>query len=179
MSTSFEVFPTNSYIPDCHEVISMAMELFWDFLKKENMTMNLNIVSYEMYKDRVVQESPQKLISYEDGYNSFSLNESGNVFVYFYERQEITKEFWQEEMTDNKRALNMKAQIEKNLELGYSWDVVRTAGQPALVSLFYGYVAIALAKLTDGFIYSDDGAWEYSYFPIGAEDFEKIYLNKC
>lgn len=47
-----------------------------------------------------------------------------------------------------------------------------------MASLFYGYIAIALAKLTDGFIYSDDGAWEYSYFPMHAEDFEKIYLNK-
>lgn len=81
-------------------------------------------------------------------------------------------------MTDNKRALAMKGQIEKSLELGYSWEVIRTAGQPALASLFYGYIAIALAKLTDGFIYSDDGAWEYSYFPMQAGDFEKIYLNK-
>lgn len=94
MSTSFEVFPTNSYIPDCDEIISMAVKLFQDFLKKENMETDLNIVSYETHENRVVKDSPLKIIYHEDGYNTFSLNQNGNIFVYFYKRPEISKEFW-------------------------------------------------------------------------------------
>lgn len=50
-------------------------------------------------------------------------------------------------------------------------------GQPAVVNLFYGFFAMALAKLTDGMVYSDDGAWEYKKFPILFDKFQKLYLN--
>ena len=50
-------------------------------------------------------------------------------------------------------------------------------GQPAIVSLYYGYLAIAIAVLTDGIIYSDDGAWDYSRLPIEGKFFKNEYLN--
>ncbi len=50
-------------------------------------------------------------------------------------------------------------------------------GQPAIVSLYYGYLAIALAALTDGIIYSDDGAWDWSRLPMGGKAFETEYLD--
>jgi len=31
--------------------------------------------------------------------------------------------------------------------------------------LAYGLIAASLAEITGGFVYSDDGAWDYSYFP--------------
>lgn len=34
-----------------------------------------------------------------------------------------------------------------------------------------------LAILTDGIIYSDDGAWDYSRLPIGGMEFKTEYLN--
>ena len=50
-------------------------------------------------------------------------------------------------------------------------------GQPSIVSLYYGYLAIGIAILTDGLIYSDDGAWDYSRLPILGEDFKTEYLS--
>ena len=38
-----------------------------------------------------------------------------------------------------------------------------------------------MGKLTDGFLYSDDGAWENNCFPSKVSEFEKEYLDvsKC
>lgn len=71
----------------------------------------------------------------------------------------------------------MKEKIDINLNIGYSWTVKRTMGQPAIVNLYYGYLAITIAVLTDGIVYSDDGAWDYSCLPIEGKVFEEEYLN--
>ncbi len=173
MSTSFEVFPTNQYVPDCDEVVRDAVSMFSQFLKKHNMPFELEINIYEIVNGEV-NENPKKLILAEDRYNTFSLNQEGNVFVYWHKHDDITRDFWVEEQSNNERARNIKSQIEANLKVGYSWSVVRTAGQPPLVGLFYGYLALAIAKLTDGIIFSDDGAWEYSQMPAMAEEFAKM-----
>ena len=38
-------------------------------------------------------------------------------------------------------------------------------------------MAMAIAELTAGIIYSDDGAWEYRCFPATAEEFRGNYLD--
>jgi hypothetical protein len=38
-------------------------------------------------------------------------------------------------------------------------------------------LAAALAKLTDGFLYSGDGAWDYDIFPARSEEFMVCYLT--
>lgn len=70
-----------------------------------------------------------------------------------------------------------RSSILKNRKIGYLWQVKRTAGQPAIVSLFYGFVAMALARETDGFIYSDDGAWCYESFPTTWQNLYSEYLD--
>lgn len=45
------------------------------------------------------------------------------------------------------------------------------------MGIYYGYVTIAIALLTDGVIYSDDGAWDFSCFPIEAGEFMEKYMN--
>lgn len=50
-------------------------------------------------------------------------------------------------------------------------------GQPAIVSLYYGYLIIVIAILIDGIIYSNDGAWDYSKLPIEGIVFKTEYLN--
>lgn len=177
MSTSFDVYPTKSYIPSCDEIVHCAVGMFNSFLKRENVSCNLKIDVYERFGAEEVTVKTKNLIIREDGYNVFSLNQDGCIFVYCHKRPDLDKAFWEDELVNNKRAQAMKTVIDASLRIGYSWNIVRTAGQPILVSLFYGYLAIAIAKLTDGLIYSDDGAWEYSYFPIMAEEFEKVYLD--
>ena len=117
------------------------------------------------------------MVKNENCHTVFNLNEEGEVYVFYHKFTELDKTFWYEEMQRNKNAQCMQERIVANLDVGYSWDVKRTMGQPAIVSLYYGYLAIAIAGLTDGIIYSDDGAWDYSIFPIDGIAFEMKYLN--
>lgn len=49
-------------------------------------------------------------------------------------------------------------------------------GQPALINLAYGYLAATLAELTNGFIFSDDSAWDYEQFPCRPSEFFDFYF---
>ena len=99
------------------------------------------------------------------------------MYVFFHKSTELDEEFWREEIQDNENAQVIKEKIYTNLGIGYSWSVKRTMGQPAIVSLYYGFIAIAIALLTDGIIYSSDGAWDSEYLPIEANKFKDDYLD--
>lgn len=177
MSMSFEIFPTKKLKPNCDEVIKCSVKLFNKFLKKEKILKSIDITTREIIADNEVYINPISLVSNENHYTVFNLNEEGEVYVFFHELMDLDKEFWNEEIQENENAKSMKKKIGTNLKIGYFWSVKRTMGQPAIVSLYYGYLAIAIAILTDGIIYSDDGAWDYSRLPIEGKVFETEYLN--
>lgn len=77
----------------------------------------------------------------------------------------------------NNNIPEFRSSILKNRKIGYLWQIKRTVGQPAVVSLFYGFVAMAIAQETDGFIYSDDGAWSYELFPTEWKNLYSEYLD--
>ena len=52
-----------------------------------------------------------------------------------------------------------------------------TDGQTAIVNVGYGLIAASLAEITEGFIYSDDQAWDYARFPATAIDFFSWYFH--
>lgn len=108
MSTSFEVFPTNQYIPACDEIVRDAVSMFGEFLKKENIFLDLEIQTYETVDANEVSENPEKLVLSEDRYNTFSLNQEGNVFVYWHKHSDLTLDFWAEEQGNNERARKLK-----------------------------------------------------------------------
>lgn len=177
MSMSFEVFPTRNKVPDCDEIILYSVQLFSEFMKRENIAQNIKITVSEVSIDNEICQKPISLTSNENYCTVIKLNEVGEVYVYYHKLSELDKEFWDEELQGNMRARSVKEKICANLKIGYSWSVKRTMGQPAIVSLYYGYLAIAIAVCTDGIIYSDDGAWDYTYFPIDGKIFEEKYLN--
>lgn len=174
---SFEIFPTKKNKPKCDEIIKYSVQLFSEFLKKEKISQGIDITTREVTADDKVYTNPLSLVLKENDYTVFNLNEEGEVYVFYNELTDLDKDFWNEEIQGNKNAQSMKEKIDANLEIGYRWSVKRTMGQPAIVSLYYGYLAIAIAVLTDGIIYSDDGAWDYSRFPIEGDKFETEYLN--
>lgn len=177
MSMSFEIFPTKKKAPSCNDVIEYSVQLFSEFFKKENISQTININTREVTYDNKVCTNPISLVLDENCHIVFNVNEEGEVYVFYHELTDLDKDFWNEEVQGNKNAQLMKEKIDANLEIGCSWSVKRTMGQPAIVSLYYGYLAIAIAILTDGIIYSDDGAWDYSKLPIEGEKFKTEYLN--
>lgn len=177
MSMSFEIFPTKKKKPNCDEIIKYSVQLFNAFLKKEKILQEIDITTKEVTADNEVYTNPISLALKENYHTVFNLNEEGEVYVFYRKLTDLDKDFWNEEIKRNKNAQFMKEKIDVNLEIGYSWSVKRTMGQPAIVNLYYGYLAIAIAILTDGIIYSDDGAWDYSELPIEGKVFKTEYLN--
>ncbi|MDO4325516.1 MAG: hypothetical protein Q4E24_05710 [bacterium] len=174
---SFEIFPTKKRKPNCDEIIKYSVELFSEFLKNEKISRGIDITTREVTADNAIHANPISLVLKENSHTVFNLNKEGEVYVFYHELSDLDKDFWKEEIQENENAQFMKEMICTNLEIGYFWSVKRTMGQPAIVSLYYGYLAIAIAILTDGIIYSDDGAWDYSRLPIKGNIFKTEYLN--
>lgn len=177
MSMSFEIFPTKKKKPNCDEIIKYSVELFSEFLKREKISQKIDVTAIEVTADNAVYNNPIYLVLKENYHTVFNLNEEGEVYVFYRELTKLDKSFWVEEIQENENAKSIKKKIDTNLKIGYSWIIKRTMGQPAIVSLYYGYLAIAIAILTDGIIYSDDGAWDYSMLPIEGKAFKTEYLN--
>lgn len=177
MSMSFEIFPTKKKKSNCDEIIKYSVELFSEFLKREKISQKIDITAIEVTADNAVYNNPIYLVLKENYHTVFNLNEEGEVYVFYHELTKLDKSFWDEEIQENENAKSIKKKIDTNLKIGYSWIIKRTMGQPAIVSLYYGYLAIAIAILTDGIIYSDDGAWDYSMLPIEGKAFKTEYLN--
>lgn len=177
MSMSFEIFPTTKRKPNCDEIIKYSVELCVEFLKKEKISQGIDITTKEVTADNVIHTNPISLVWKENSHTVFNLNKKGEVYVFYHELTDMDKNFWKEEIQENENAQSIKEKIDANSEIGYFWSVKRNMGQPAIVSLYYGYLAIAIALLTDGIIYSDDGAWDYSRLPIEGNVFKTKYLN--
>ena len=177
MSMSFEIFPTTQKKPNCDEVIRCSVDLFNEFLRKENISQKINITAIEVTANNEIYTNPTSLVLKENYHTVFNLNKEGEVYLFYHELTDLDKDFWADEIQGNNRAHSIKEKIDANLEIGYYWSVKRTMGQPAIVSLYYGYLAIAIGILTDGIIYSDDGAWDYSILPISGKDLKTEYLN--
>lgn len=179
MSTSFEVFPTNTCIPNIEDVISTSVELLNRFFKKNQIEKDFQIELeiYNLSNGNKLDKKHEKLITSEDEQLAIIIRNEGYTNIFYHDLINIDCEFWESEMQYNKNALALKSEIEMNKKIGYYWSVKRNVGQPPVVNLLYGYVAIAIAKVTDGFIYSDDGAWDYNCFPSTVNIFEKDYLS--
>lgn len=177
MSISFEIFPITKKIPKCEEVNEYSINLFNGFIQNENIVYDIKCEVTEVSFDSKKCEKPVFLTSNEGKYTIFNINEEGEIYVFYDKIEKIDEEFWNEEIKINENARFMEKKIWDSLKTGYSWRVKRTMGQPAVVNLYYGYLAIAIAVLTEGILYSDDGAWDYECFPIEGKSFEKEYLN--
>ena len=176
MSTCFEVYPTNNNIPKFSTIISKAVSMFEDFLKYHSIEKNINTKVYAVHEDNIISTT-EFITVQENIYNTIEINQTGNIYLFYIKHDDFYTEMWDDELKNNSRAKPLENAIIKNRKIGYSWDIKRTAGQPAIASLFYGFVAMALAQETNGFIYSDDGAWSYELFPTEWQNIYSEYFN--
>jgi hypothetical protein len=96
--------------------------------------------------------------------------EGGGTDAYFNKVDKSTIEIWDDYKTDGSKY----NAIRESLSVGYYWSFRRSAGQPFIINLAYGLVASAIAELTDGYLFSDDGAWNGG--PIKSKDFNAEYF---
>lgn len=177
MSMSFDIFPTNKYIPKCEEIKKLSKEMLRSYLLKEGIDFNISLGYRKCDLDTDNNLNLDYLVTSEKEYLSFVMNNMGEALVFFRKTTDIDREFWSEEIILNDKANQLRYQIDASLKNGYMWNVKRTMNQPAIISIYYGFLAIAIAILTEGILYSDDGAWDYRSFPIVAKQFREEYLN--
>lgn len=65
--------------------------------------------------------------------------------------------------------------FEKAAQVEHCWFLRMQAAQPLQTRILAGYVAVALARLTSGFIFSDDGGVDYDRVPTEPESFLSWY----
>lgn len=176
MSKNFEVYPTNVYIPKYKDIIENAVIMLNDYLKPYSKNINNKIIVKEVDSNNIIM-NPIEITCSEKNYNDIEILPNGNIYIYYHKLTEMDKNIFKEEINNNSNANKLTYKINKNFEIGYFWQIKRSAGQPALVNLLYGFIAEVIAKETEGIIMSDDGAWRYETFPIDWKDFKMEYLN--
>lgn len=177
MSMSFDIFPTNRYIPKCEELKKLSQKMLSNYLLREGIYVDI-LLDYKKRNLEVNNElNSDYLVTSEKEYQSFIVNSVGEALVFYRKVSDIDREFWKEEIILNDKAHQLKDQIDTTLKIGYMWNIKRTMNQPAIISIYYGFLAIAIAILTDGILYSDDGAWEYRSFPVDGKQFREEYLD--
>ncbi|WOO36589.1 hypothetical protein R2R35_22810 [Anaerocolumna sp. AGMB13020] len=181
MSKSFEIFPTNQYIPTYNEVINLSKRMFQEYMMTLNIKKDLDVVleTFRIHDNSIINKiyDKEKINISKEEYAAFCVNEEGFVNLFYHTFSELDEQFWNDEIQYNERAKNYIKDIELYKKLGYSWLIKKNAGQPPVVNLYFGYIGIAIANLTEGVIYSDDGGWEYQCFPVKAKEFKEKYLN--
>ena len=182
MSLNFTVYPNNRYIPTYKELLEYSNDKINNYLISHGIKRKI-MIDYDL-KNIKKETSIKFSINDEYKWREESYVEiyikgiSGMAASYFYnEMNEFEKEAWIENINSDLKYKKMEKEIRKSIEIGYNWIFKRSAGQPGVIVLIYGFFAASLAKLTDGIIYSDDGGWNYELLPAKAEDFFRFYLN--
>jgi len=174
MSTTFDAYPLNDVIPTYGAILSLATKRIEAYLNEMEVR-----TSFELCFD-VRDSSHRSLVipstagfNYQgEGYSWFYWKGiNGGTDAYFLDIEDLDRECWQEEISLEPRLQNFAARVQKSLALGHYWSFRRSAGQSAHINLAYGFLAAAVAELTDGFIHSSDCAWDSERLPCTPEDF--------
>jgi len=183
MSTVFEVFTTTKDAPSFNDVLSMSNEYLSAELRRHNIddsyVIDVSIINEKTHKLIPFDKSSPAIWVIDDEYAWFTVNEQpGGCDAYVYDFSDyLNFEQWYEDFIDDSQAKVSKAYMQKCFESGFYWAFRCSAGQPAIINLAYGLVAAALTELTNGLIFSDDGAWDYAIFPTSADCFLQSYFN--
>jgi len=179
MSHTFEVYPAHLNLPTFAQVASLAesrvnarlAEIGHDAKLKLSATLRTQRDQEEAVGPA---EGPFKWPTGKDTYAWFEVVgiDGGCDVTYSEDREEI--EVFRGEIKFNK--LLPDEFVDGCLDFGRRWTFRRSAGQPCVISLVYGYIAAAFAELTEGFLYSDDGAWDRDMMPIRPTEFYATYF---
>ena len=181
MSKTFEVYPQTAYLPSFEEVLAVAQQKLNEFLEDYGIEARPLIAAQLRAKepDTVLPFSVRQPAKWDDAsYVWFHIPPvGGGTDTYFSYLTVEEREYWNELCADNEQVIKRREFVQNCLSQGYYWSFRRSMGQSGLISLTYGLIAASFAELTDGFIYSDDSAWDYARFPATAQEFSAWYFR--
>jgi hypothetical protein len=181
MSVTFSVFPLKKEIPTFREVVELSTKKLNNFLKDYEAELDakieLRLKDKENDADQILDLN--SLAKWDDDfYVWFSVSSFvGGSDSYYWELSDEDKLDNLDDILQGCKSEDRKILAINCLENKLEWNFRRSAGQPAIVSALYGFVASAFTELTDGIIYSSDGGWDYQIFPATAEEFDAVYLR--
>lgn len=181
MSTTFEVYPGRKDIPSFSELLCNTEKEVNCYLKSININkdikLNVEIQSIKEHSKQTIQLTDR--VVWDDSMYAwfYVCGIPGGTDAYLYQHNDLDIKFLREELADNDNFKKFQLIFEGNIKLGYKWSFRRSAGQPAIITLCYGFLAATLAKLTGGIVYTDDGAWDYNQFPADPNDFIQWYFR--
>jgi len=183
MSTVFCVYTTTSTIPSFNEVLTLSNKYLVEILKKHRIYDDylIDVCIIDEQTDEVVplDKSSPAVWSIDNQYAWFTVNEQpGGCDAYVNNFSDYSNfEQWYIDFIDDTQVKVCKSKLKECFESGLYWEFRRSAGQPAIINLSYGLIAAAFTELTNGLIYSDDGAWDYAIFPTSANHFLQNFFN--
>jgi len=183
MSTVFEVYPSSKEIPSYKDVLTLSNEYLAQVLRRAGIDkeyiIDVSIRNCKTHEIVQFEKTRPAVWTTDDEYAWFSVNElPGGCDAYVYSANDpFTSECWDDEFASNKRAKEVETEMRKCFMLGFYWAFRRSAGQPAVINLSYGLIAAAFTELSNGFVFSDDGAWDYALFPTNANRFLQSYFD--
>lgn len=174
LSTTFEVCPGTEQIPTFRQVTELADRHLQTFLRAQNLACKVSF-SVQVLNERSSERMHLNLDGAatwdEDQYAWFAIAEVGGTDAYFRPLAMFDRgSSLVEEFTARSLDASWQESIQRALRIGLYWTFRCSAGQPALIRVGYGLLACALAELTNGFVYTDDGAWDYRRFPARPTD---------
>jgi len=181
MSTTFQVYPQTSYIPSFKEVVAVSQQKLNGFLDDYNIKAHPPItVQLRTMEPDTILSLPweQPAIWSQDCYAWFIVSPvNGGTDAYFCDLDSEDREDWNEWCQEDEQIAKRQGLVRACLTQGYYWSFRRSMGQSGLINLTYGLIAASFAELTDGFIYSLDGAWDYKRFPATAQELYSWYFR--
>lgn len=174
MSTTFDAYPLNDVIPTYGAILSLATIRIETFLREKEIR---PIVKLDFDVKNPSHQSlgiaPTASFDHQgDEYSWFYWKGiDGGTDAYYLNVDDIDRECWLEEISLNPKLQHFATRVQRSLAIGHYWSFRRSAGQPAHISLAYGFLAAAVAELTDGFLYSSDCAWDSERLPCTPADF--------
>lgn len=177
MSKSFNVYPSKKTIVKCSDLVRDTIKLFNVFCERAKIKNTIEISTREVMNGSEITDNPKYIANNEKCYTILKINDIGEIFIFYNRHLDLDVQNWKEYIDVNPNAKMIEQSIYANLQLGYFWTVKKTMGQPFWVELLYGCVAISIARRVEGFIFSDDGAWEIELLPMDYQDFEVAYFN--
>ena len=196
MSTCIEVLPVSTLDISVAEVLSLSAKNINMFLASIGVHYQIELVAYihaqdESYQYKIDPNQPffWKDTEYlwltikgvqggTDGYCYPIIDNDDKIEPYWkldYLKEEILAKHSKSGVMHKTYDID---HIIKGFEtLNQSWTFRCSAKQPAIIHVSYGLIACAVAELTNGILFSDDGAWDYHYFPCDYSEFLAVYFR--
>ena len=181
MSTVFDVFPTKEFIPSYRELLGLATTHVNDFLRSYAIEIPIKLAVGLRSNDDESRVLPIDLDGPcwwpQNQYAWFHVPDlAGGTDAYADPLGDLGTSILTEEIRGESAAAFGEL-IRQALLVGRYWSFRRSAGQPAIINIAYGIIAASLAQLTDGFIFSIDGAWDHRLLPARPSDFLRWYFR--